>query len=352
MKSFFAIGALASLFLGSVIPAVSAAQAANEAITVEALKIFPEECKLIRQAALPFNWVDGKMVVALQVNDHPLHFIVDTGAVFSAIDHDVAKGIGLRRGPLGQSYTLTDTGGGEITSISRIDDIKFGSLKTGGLTLLSVALPKGEDGILAPDLLRNFDVEIDPAQQVINLFKPHSCSDHVVYWTNDFAKLPLARTDEDQIKIPVSIDGVPTQAVLDTGLAHTLIGTDATKAALRPTVVFGPVHHMVAENGGDLSGSEVKLDSFLIGKLNLVGAVVLANSHAPGWQFHYSTPDMTMSVLENLAYQTGQLFIYVPPGPGASAPADSSRVLVGTDILQNLHVLIDYQTWQIYVSKR
>jgi hypothetical protein len=42
----------------------------------------------------------------------------------------------------------------------------------------------------------------------------------------------------------------------------------------------------------------------------------------------------------------------VPPGPGASAPADSSRVLVGTDILQNLHVLIDYQTWQIYVSKR
>src|ERR1700744_3380768 len=267
MKFIFAIGALAFAL------ASPAARAANETVTVDALKNFPEECRLVRQAALPFHCVDGKMVVALQVNDHPLHFIVDTGAVFSGIDRDVAKSIGLGRGPLGFSFDLTDTGGGKIKSISRIDDIKFGTLKSGSLTLVSVALPKGEDGILAPDLLRNFDVEIDPAHQVINLFKPHSCSDHVVYWTNDFAKLPITRTALDQIKVPVSIDGVPTQALLDTGVAHTLIGTGATEAVLGSKVSLGPSHHIAAENGGDLSGSEARLDSFLIGKLNLVGAV-------------------------------------------------------------------------------
>lgn len=343
MKSILAIGALAFVL------ASPAAQAANETVTVEALKNFPEECKLIRQAALPFDWVDGKMVVELQVNDHPLHFIVDTGAVVSAIDHDVAKSIGLGQGPLGFSYDITDTGGGKIKSLSRIADIKFGSLKTGSLTLVLVALPKGLDGVLAPDLLRNFDVEIDPAHQVINLFKPHACADHVVYWTNNFAKLPISRTDLDQIKIPVSIDGVPIRVLLDTGVAHTLIDTDDTEAVLGSKVTLGPAHHMAAENGGDLSGSEVKLDSFLIGKLNLVGAVVLANSHSPGWGFQHSQSMANTLILESLAAQSGTPFIM--PSDDPRGP-DNSQVLVGNDILQNLHMLIDYQSWQIYISKK
>jgi len=344
MKSILAIGALAFGL------AVCVARAADESVTVEALKDFPEECRLVRQAALPFDWMNGKMVVELQVNDHPLHFIVDTGAVFSAIDHDVAKSIGLRQSPLGFSYDLSDTGGGKISSLSRIDDIKFGALKTGTLTLLSVALPKGLDGILAPDLLRNFDVEIDPAHQVINLFKPHSCADHVVYWTNNFVKLQLARTDLDQIKIPISMDGVPIKAVVATGMAHTLINTRATKAVLGPNVALGPAHHMAAENGGDLSGSEAKLDSVLIGKWNLVGAVVLANSHSPGWQFRYSASMADMFILETLAASGGQPFIDAPyESPAAT---ENPQVLMGNDILQNLHMLIDYRTWQIYVSKK
>lgn len=344
MKSILAIGALALVLAGT------AADAANESVTVEGLKNFPEECTLIRQAALPFDWVDGKMVVEIAVNDHPLHFIVDTGAVFSAIDHDVAKSIGLGQGPLGFSYTITDTGGGKIKSISRIADIKFGTLKTGSLTLVSVALPKGEDGVLAPDLLRNFDVEIDPARQVINLFKPHSCADHVVYWTNDFAKLPITRTDLDQIKIPVSIDGVSVKALLDTGVVHTLIDTQDTKAMLGPKATLGPAHHIAAENGGELSGSEAKLDSFLIGRLNLVGAVVLADAHSPGWQVQYSGSMADMFVLQALAASGGQVFIDAPYE--SPAGPDNSQVLVGTDILQNLHILIDYQTWQVYISKK
>lgn len=307
---------------------------------MEGVKDFPEDCKLIRQAALPFNWVNGQMVVAVTLNDHPLHFVVDTGAVFSAIDHTVAKGIGLGQGPLGFDYTIKDSGGADIKNIVRIDDIKFGILKTGSLTLLSVALPKGEDGILAPDLLRNFDVEFDPAHQVINLFKPHSCDAHVVYWTSDFVKIQATQTDQGQVRIPVAIDGVAARAVLDTGMAHTFIGTGATKTVLGAKAAFGPIHHMAAENGGDLSGSEVKLDSITVGKLNLVGAVVLANAHAPGWQFSYSPSDSMVS---------GPFGDFTPST--AIAAPDNAQVLVGTDILQNLHMLIDYQSWQVYISK-
>ena len=337
------------LAIGALVFGVAAAHAANESVTVEALKNFPEECRLIRQAALPFDWVGGKMVVELRVNDHPLHFVVDTGAVFSGIDGAAAKSIGLGRGPLGSGFTITDTGGGNISHISRIADIKFGSVKTGTLTLMQLALPAGIDGMLAPDLLRNFDVEIDPANQVINLFKPHPCADHVIYWTNNFAKLTLSRTDYDQIKIPFSIDGVPVKGLLDTGVAHTLIDSDDTKAVLGAKAVLGPAHHMAAENGGDLSGSEAKLDSFQIGKLNLVGAVVLANAHSPGWRFQHSASPMDMMVFETLSAQAGMPFTMPTDDP---AKQGNSQLLVGTDILQNLHILIDYQTWQVYISKR
>lgn len=329
--------------------AISPVRAADETVVVEAVKNFPEDCKLVRQTTLPFEWLDGQMIVDVRVNDHPLHFAVDTGAVFSAIDRNAAKTIGLGQGPLGSDYTIWDSGGAEVNHIVRIDDIKFGTIKTGSLTLISVALPKGEDGILAPDLLRNFDVEFDPAHQVINLYKPHPCGDHVVFWTNDFAKIHAARTAFDQIRIPVSIDGVPARAVLDTGVAHTFIGSAATAAVLGSKAAVGPIHHMAAENGGDLSGSEVKLNSFLIGKLNLVGPVILANAHAPGWQFDYSQSDPLVEAPSGSFNNIGALY---GTASTPAARADNSQVLVGNDILQNLHMLVDYRFWDIYISKR
>ena len=346
-----------ALILGLLFGAISSVHAAEESVVVEAVKDFPEACLPVRQATLPFEWLHGQMIVAVTVNHHPLHFAVDTGAVFSAIDGKVAKSIGLGHGPLGANFTIRDSGGAEIEDIVRIDEIRFGgAIRTGSLTLVSAALPRGEDGILAPDLLRNFDVEFDPAHQVINLYKPHPCLDHVVFWTSDFARIHATRTDFDQMRIPVSIDSAPVRGVLDTGVAHTFIGVDATTAALG-SAGLGPLHHMAAENGGELSGNEVRLDSFLIGNLNLVGPVVLANAHAPGWQFDYFQANPLIEA-------PGGSFNETPNGSlnnvgsfnGVASPraarVDKSQVLIGNDILQNLHVLVDYRFWDIYVSKR
>jgi hypothetical protein len=54
-------------------------------------------------------------------------------------------------------------------------------------------------------------------------------------------------------------------------------------------------------------------------------------------------------ILQALAAQAGTTFIMSsddPTGP------DNSQVLVGNDILQNVHMLIDYQSWQVYISKK
>ena len=54
-------------------------------------------------------------------------------------------------------------------------------------------------------------------------------------------------------------------------------------------------------------------------------------------------------ILEALAAQAGTPFIMPSDDPMG---LDNSQVLVGNDILQNLHMLIDYQSWQVYVSKK
>jgi predicted aspartyl protease len=331
MKRAFVAGGLLVLNL------CSAARADVESVVVYGVKDFPEECKLIRQAALPFEWVNGQMVVDVKVNDHPFHFVVDTGGAFSAIDHNAAESIGLHERPFRYGITIRDAGGVMAHHDVPVGDIKIGSLKIGSFALVSVNLPKGEDGVIGPDLLQHFDVEFDPAHQMINLFKPHRCSDHFVYWTTDFSKIRITRTKQGHIKIPVAINGVSIDAVLDTGTAHTFISKIVTASLIGSDATLGPIHHVTAESGGDLAGNEVKLNSFQVGKFNLVDSVVLANATAHLWQIG---PDVKPLL--------GWRYEDVAPG----WQSDKSEVLVGTDILQNLHVLMDYRSWQIYVSAK
>jgi len=301
MKSVIALAGL--LFLASF----ASAQAVEE---------FPEGCKLVRQASLPFQVVHGQMTVDVKVNGHPLHFIIDTGGVFSAISHDAVQATGLSEGVIPPNWTVKDVGGAQAHHFARIEDITFGTLKSKGLTLMVVNLPKGEDGIIAPDLLRNFDIDFDFANQMISLFKHHRCDDHVVYWTDDFVKIPMLVTDQGHMRIPVSINGAQFKATLDTGSSVTFIFQDAARSLFGPDAGAGATHHLRGGSGGTIAGAEVKPESFILGKFKWISPVVLASPDQSGLK------------------------------------GDGSQVLVGTDILHDLHIFADYKEGQLFVSKR
>jgi clan AA aspartic protease (TIGR02281 family) len=284
--------------------------------SANAVAEFPEECKLVRQAVLPFTLDKGHILVEVAVNGHPLHFMIDTGGVFSAISNEAAQAIGLHPSTLGQAFTIQDAGGAEVTHIARIEYISFAKFRSENLTLMISTLPHGEDGVLAPDLLRNFDIELDFATQTMNLFKRPRCDEHVVYWTDDFVKLPMRVTEQGHIQIPVTINGQTIKATIDTGSPYTLIGDNAAEAIIGEGKETGQVLSLSGGSGGKISGIGVTPDSLIVGKFRWASPTLISTPNKTGWHM------------------------------------DGSQMLVGLDILHDLHLFIDYKGGQLYVSKR
>lgn len=284
--------------------------------TAQAVEPFPAECKLVLQASLPFAIGGGHIVVDAAVNDHPLHFMVDTGGVFSAISNQAAQAIGLHPAPISQRFDILDAGGAEITEYARIRYLTLSRFRSENLTLMISGMAPGEDGILAPDLLRNFDIELDFATRTMNLFKPPRCDDHVVYWTDDFVRLPMKITDQGHIQIPVTLNGTTIKATIDTGAPATLIGDNAAKAIIGEGIETGQTRSFWGGAGGKVIGTVVMPDSFTIGKFKWLSPSLVSTPDKTGWH------------------------------------KDGSEMLLGLDILHDLHVFIDYKGGALYVSKR
>jgi aspartyl protease len=84
------------------------------------------------------------------------------------------------------------------------------------------------DGILSPDVLRNFDLDFDFAAHKLNLISPEHCEAKVVYWTRDYADAEFMVVD-GHIVLPMKLDGQELQATLDTGSTVSGISESASK---------------------------------------------------------------------------------------------------------------------------
>ena len=297
-----------------ILPALAIILACGTA--ANAVEPFPEDCKLVRQASLPFTAERGHMVVDAAVNGHPLRFMVDTGGVFSAITDEAARAVGLHPAPIGQAFKIQDVGGKEAGYYARIEYISFAQFRSENLTLMITRLPSGVDGLLAPDLLRNFDIELDFATQTMNLFKRPRCDGHVVYWTDDFAKLPMRVTEQGHIQIPVIVNGETLKANIDTGSPLSLIGNDTAKTIVGEDSLTGKTVSLLGGEGSKVTGFGIRPDSLIVGKFKFVSPTLISTPNETGW--HH----------------------------------DGSQMLLGLDIFHDLHVFIDYQGQQLYVSKR
>ena len=81
---------------------------------------FREDCKLERQATLPFTLDHHHINVPVAVNGHAFTFILDTGGVFSAINARAAKDADLTPVGLAGNMRVRDAGGKDISGVARI----------------------------------------------------------------------------------------------------------------------------------------------------------------------------------------------------------------------------------------
>jgi hypothetical protein len=91
-------------------------------------------------------------------------------------------------------------------------------------------------GILAMDVLNQFDLELDIAHHKLNLFSPDHCKGQVIYWTKTapVAAVPMTLRDYFEFVIPMTLDDKSVNAELSTedgaalngAIAHDDFGLD------------------------------------------------------------------------------------------------------------------------------
>jgi predicted aspartyl protease len=285
--------------------------ASGQAFAVEA---FSDNCKLVRQAALPFLPARGHIAVAVGVDGQPLHFIVDTGGFYSAIAPAVVEQLGLHPANIRSDLEISDVGGGKVTHFARVDELTIGTTRARGITLMIDDQNKGEDGALAPEMLRNFDLDFDMGARTLNLFKPHPCSEHAVYWTDDYAAIPFDITEAGHIRLTVTLNGVPMRALLDTGSPGTLIG-EGDAAPLHSQDAPEGAMALSGGSGGTLQGTPRLFDSLVIGKFQFQQPALMIATKDSAWK------------------------------------SDGAQILLGLNLLQGLHFYIDYKRKTLYLSR-
>jgi predicted aspartyl protease len=240
--------------------------------------------------------------VQISIADHPVTALVDTGGLISMVTEATASDLALSRHPIRDSRMVTFKGE-KITTFVDASNVRIGALAADRLNL-SVMPNHFSDGVgatLAPDIMRNYDVELDYGAKKFNLFLSKSCDGAAVYWTKQpGAIVPLKPTNGYTLLITLKIDGKEIPAIIDTG----------SGASFMP--------RLVAERYfGLASGAPSSSVSF--SELSFEGVSV-------------SHPEIQI------------------PDPDANISRLIDTFILGNSILRRLHLYIAYKEQKIYIT--
>lgn len=174
---------------------------------------------------------DGRIYVPVKINHTSRWMMVDTGGYFSVLNTDVADQLKLPK-----RHTRFEIIGvaGDTTNIATRAVFELGALRADPADFMVAPDAGGfaDDiesvaGILAPNLLRQFDVEIDFATMKFSLYSQDHCDGKAVPWpANTVSAVPMKLDASDHIEIPVQLDGKDMTAMLDTGAIHTVLNLE------------------------------------------------------------------------------------------------------------------------------
>ncbi len=181
-----------------------------------------QSCALDRQASFPVESRVNLLFVSVLIDGKPARLVLDTGADRSMVTETAATRLKLDRDPHRISR-LEGVGGGTTNWEAKTDTIVFGTGKVRNFDLTVGRFAQDiidgvtVDGLLGVDILSAFDVEIDPAQGQVTLYRARPCADVLPPWSDRFVTVSSTGPLRGRILVPITLDGVNDLAVLDTG---------------------------------------------------------------------------------------------------------------------------------------
>jgi len=180
----------------------------------------------------------NRPLVTGQINGQSVRVLIDTGTSVSFVWEGAARRLGL---PLASVRSVKVFGvGGEATVLgTTVKELQVGSYSASNVSLAVLERarelrPEDPAVVLGNDFFSQVVSEFDLAQGAIRLMRPTGCQiDELAYWARSYSMAELARPqiDNPQVRLNVSVNGKPVEAVLDTGTRTTVITTAAAQNA-------------------------------------------------------------------------------------------------------------------------
>ncbi len=190
-------------------------------------------CRVETLARVPVTVAGRSPLVTVQVDDQPARFILDTGAERSVVSEAAVRRLGL---PRDQWVGTTMSG---IGGVDRRPNALPRSLSLAGVKLVRNTLnhdtslvvtpglrgvsPDAADGLLGRDYLFAFDLDLNMPDRVLGLEAVHGCSGSFLPWNSPYAAVPVTEVVGAAVVMPVSLDGRPLRALLDSGASSSLL---------------------------------------------------------------------------------------------------------------------------------
>jgi predicted aspartyl protease len=191
-------------------------------------------CVVQQRTSVKLQIVGSVVLVPVVVNGVAGNFILDTGAALTVVTPDAVGHFGLRLDDWA-STTMQGVGG-----VERRRNADPRSFELGGValhrrslardaTLRVATLPRGSfgerriDGLLGRDFLSLFDLDLDFPHQTLTLYDVHGCAGRFLAWAEPYLSVTVDNPAESALLVPLVIDNVPLQALLDSGASRSLI---------------------------------------------------------------------------------------------------------------------------------
>ncbi|HEX4370130.1 MAG TPA: retropepsin-like aspartic protease [Rhizomicrobium sp.] len=169
----------------------------------------------------------GLMVVPITLNGVEKKFLFDTGGGLNSISRATVQELKLPE--YHSNVRASDLYGEDSDTFVQVHEVAFGAAKTSGVQLQvmgNFGFKDGNapfDGILATGYFNHDDVDLDFGAERVNFFSTDHCEGKVVYWPHQVLSVVSVKLEQGHIDLPVTLDGHPLHALIDTGATRTTL---------------------------------------------------------------------------------------------------------------------------------
>jgi hypothetical protein len=319
--------AAAALLLGTV-----TAQAQNQ----------PQNCTLKQIESIPMEVYPDHLLLPVSFGATPEKLVFRMENADSFISGDIVDNLKLHITSMPPNVHIK-RGGEDLTRIAHVRDMHLGRMTINDMDFLEMKRGSygGEvAGDLGTQLFEKVDLELDIAGGKFNLFSSDHCPENVVYWTKNYAELPLKRERGFAfLRADVSLDGRPLTVSFSTE-GRSRIGMDA----MRRLFNIDETSPQLVAIGQDLLGHKTyrfPFKSLTAAGLTVSNPDIVVYDEPPRPEcktgFHYTDPDP-----EERMHSTAQ--------PRLTENSGCNDAVLGLSVLSKLRIYVSRQENLLYIS--